>query len=85
MGLLSSNANLERSGIYASNTSLGSCGSTTTPGGTYRKKKPAPQPPTKETLSPNHNLATSTHNSSPTHAVSFILLLLKIILIKTQK
>ncbi|XP_033224368.1 MICAL-like protein 1 isoform X2 [Belonocnema kinseyi] len=65
VGLLPSKSDLERSGIYASNSSLGSCGSTTTPGGTYRKKKPAPQPPTKETLSPsNSNPATPTHAST---------------------
>ncbi|XP_046740649.1 MICAL-like protein 1 isoform X2 [Diprion similis] len=36
---------LDRGGLYASNTSIGSAGSLITPGGTYRKKKPAPPPP----------------------------------------
>lgn len=46
-------ADLDRGGVYASNSSLTSSDSTTTPGGTYRKKKPAPQPPiTKELFPP---------------------------------
>lgn len=62
VGLLHVKADLERSGFYASNTSLNSCGST--PGGTYRKKKPAPQPPTKETLSSTSKPTTLTFDSS---------------------
>ncbi|XP_012268898.2 MICAL-like protein 1 isoform X1 [Athalia rosae] len=36
---------LDRSGLYASNSSIASTGSLVTPGGTHRKKKPAPPPP----------------------------------------
>ncbi|XP_043471215.1 MICAL-like protein 1 isoform X2 [Leptopilina heterotoma] len=71
INLITSKQNLERSGMYASNTSLASCGST--PGASSRKKKPAPQPPTKEILSsphsnpttPKRNSSINTTNSSP--------------------
>ncbi|KYN41365.1 MICAL-like protein 2 [Trachymyrmex septentrionalis] len=45
---------LDRGGLYASNSSLTSSESTTTPGGTYRKKKPAPQPPVAKELFPSN-------------------------------
>ncbi|KYQ47404.1 MICAL-like protein 1 [Trachymyrmex zeteki] len=67
---------LDRGGLYASNSSLTSSESTTTPGGTYRKKKPAPQPPVVKELFPanqhespilkSHNSTLpSYHDSSP--------------------
>ncbi|KMQ87586.1 mical-like protein 2 protein [Lasius niger] len=67
-------ADLNRGSMYASNSSLTSCESTTTPGGTYRKKKPAPQPPVAKELFPSdqrespmlkcNNTLPSYHNSS---------------------
>ncbi|KAL0111485.1 hypothetical protein PUN28_012992 [Cardiocondyla obscurior] len=41
---------LNRGSLYASNSSLTSSESTTTPSGTYKKKKPAPQPPVAKEL-----------------------------------
>ncbi|GAB1859817.1 MICAL-like protein 2 [Camponotus japonicus] len=65
---------LNRGGMYASNSSLTSSESTTTPSGTYRKKKPAPQPPAAKELFPSdqrespmlkcNNTPPSYHNSS---------------------
>ncbi|XP_066588505.1 MICAL-like protein 1 [Prorops nasuta] len=46
-------SDLHRGGMYASNTSITSSESSTTPGGTYRKKKPAPQPPIAKELFPS--------------------------------
>lgn len=46
-------ADLNRGSMYASNSSLTSSESTTTPSGTYRKKKPAPQPPAAKELFPS--------------------------------
>lgn len=53
-------ADLDRGGVYASNSSLTSSESTTTPGGTYRKKKPAPQPPVAKELFPTDQRESST-------------------------
>ncbi|XP_015586205.1 MICAL-like protein 1 isoform X2 [Cephus cinctus] len=57
---------LDRSDLYASNTSITSSGSATTPSGTYRKKKPAPQPPTAKELFPGHNTTATTPTALPT-------------------
>jgi len=58
--------NLDRGGLYASNSSLTSSESTITPGGTYRKKKPAPQPPVAKELFPSNQQSPilKTHNST---------------------
>ncbi|XP_020282376.1 MICAL-like protein 1 [Pseudomyrmex gracilis] len=50
---ISRRADLSRGSVYASNSSLASFESTTTPGGTYRKKRPAPQPPAAKELFPS--------------------------------
>ncbi|EGI67376.1 MICAL-like protein 2 [Acromyrmex echinatior] len=58
---------LDRGGLYASNSSLTSSESTTTPGGTYRKKKPAPQPPVAKELFPSNQHESpilKSHNST---------------------
>ncbi|KYM95635.1 MICAL-like protein 2 [Cyphomyrmex costatus] len=60
-------ADLDRGGLYASNTSLTSSESTITPGGTYRKKKPAPQPPVAKELFPSNQHESpvpKSHNST---------------------
>ncbi|KAL6258432.1 hypothetical protein P5V15_010388 [Pogonomyrmex californicus] len=68
--------NLDRGGMYASNSSLTSSESTITPSGTYRKKKPAPQPPVAKELFPSdqreapilkscNSSLSSYHDSSP--------------------
>ncbi|XP_029172147.1 MICAL-like protein 1 isoform X2 [Nylanderia fulva] len=63
-------ADLNRGSMYASNSSLTSSESTTTPSGTYRKKKLAPQPPAAKELFPSDqhesskcNTPSSYHNS----------------------
>lgn len=65
---------LDRGGLYASNSSLTSSESTTTPGGTYRKKKPAPQPPVVKELFPanqHESPILKSHNSTlPSYHVS---------------
>lgn len=55
---------LSRGSMYASNSSLTSSESTTTPGGTYRKKKPAPQPPAAKELFPSDQCESPVHNSA---------------------
>ncbi|RLU18308.1 hypothetical protein DMN91_008665 [Ooceraea biroi] len=58
---------LSRGSIYASNSSLTSSESTTIPGGTYRKKKPAPQPSATKELFPSdqRESSVSKYNSTP--------------------
>ncbi|XP_077275749.1 MICAL-like protein isoform X1 [Temnothorax americanus] len=62
---------LDRGGVYASNSSLTSSESTTTPGGTYRKKKPAPQPPVAKELFPSEQrespILKSSNSTLPYH------------------
>lgn len=53
VNVVSRRADLDRGSVYASNSSLTSSESTTTPSGTYRKKKPAPQPPVAKELFPS--------------------------------
>lgn len=53
INVASRKADLNRGSMYASNSSLTSSESTTTPSGTYRKKKPAPQPPAAKELFPS--------------------------------
>ncbi|KAG7209124.1 hypothetical protein KM043_015270 [Ampulex compressa] len=52
LGVAQRKSDLNRGGLYASNSSITSSESTSTPGGTYRKKKPAPQPPAAKELFP---------------------------------
>lgn len=52
--------------MYASNSSLTSSESTTTPSGTYRKKKPAPQPPAAKELFPSDQRESSMLKSNNT-------------------
>jgi len=63
-----------RGNIYASNSSLISSESITTPGGTNRKKKPAPQPPTAKELFPSDQRESPIlkyNDTLPTYQVRF--------------
>jgi len=63
-----------RGSIYASNSSLISSESITTPGGTNRKKKPAPQPPTAKELFPSDQRESPIlkyNDTLPTYQVRF--------------
>jgi len=65
---------LNRGGMYASNSSLTSSESTTTPSGTYRKKKPAPQPPAAKELFPSDQRESpmlKCNNTPPSYHVRF--------------
>ncbi|XP_011153318.1 MICAL-like protein 1 isoform X2 [Harpegnathos saltator] len=53
MNVMPRKGDLSRGDVYASNSSLTSLESTATVGGTYRKKKPAPQPPAVKKLFPS--------------------------------
>ncbi|XP_011691645.1 PREDICTED: MICAL-like protein 1 [Wasmannia auropunctata] len=67
VGVAPRRVDLDRGGVYASNSSLTSSESTSTPGGTYRKKKPAPQPPVAKELFPSdqrESPALKSHNST---------------------
>ncbi|XP_050451414.1 MICAL-like protein 1 isoform X2 [Cataglyphis hispanica] len=71
INVASRKTDLNRGSMYASNSSLTSSESTTTPSGTYRKKKPAPQPPAaKELFSSDQRespVLKSTHNTLPSY------------------
>lgn len=67
-----------RADVYASNSSLTSSESAATVGSTYKKKKPAPQPPTAKELFPSDQQTSpvkSSNNVLSSHHVSNIRML----------
>ncbi|KAI4488985.1 hypothetical protein M0804_004483 [Polistes exclamans] len=65
LGLTLRKSELNRKSVYASNSSITSLESTSTPGGTYRKKKPAPLPPTAKELFPSPGYRSVSPRTTP--------------------
>ncbi|KAI4499484.1 hypothetical protein M0802_005380 [Mischocyttarus mexicanus] len=65
LGLTPRKSDLNRKSVYASNSSITSSESISTPGGTYRKKKPAPLPPTAKELFPSPGYRSVSPRTTP--------------------
>ncbi|KAK2588006.1 hypothetical protein KPH14_004081 [Odynerus spinipes] len=65
LGLIQKTSDLNRRGVYASNSSITSTESFSTPSGTYKKKKPAPLPPTAKELFPSTGYRSVSPRTTP--------------------